>query len=74
MRKTINIVTILTVVVAILNILTDMSDKLGISEVTTNWIKFIGFTLVAVLNVFSNVKSGEEVKGLKQEVQSLNKM
>lgn len=71
MRKTINIVTVLTVVIAILNILTGMTDKLGISETTTNWIEFIGLALVAVLNVFSNVKSGEEVKELKEENQRL---
>ena len=68
MRKTTNIVTILTVVIAVLNIMTGMTDKLGISETVGNWINFISLALVAGLNVFSNVKSGEEVKSLKQEV------
>ena len=68
MRKTTNIVTILTVVIAVLNIMTGMTDKLGISETLGNWINFISLALVAGLNVFSNVKSGEEVKSLKQEV------
>ena len=68
MRKTTNIVTILTVVIAVLNIMTGMTDKLGISETVGNWINFISLGLVAGLNVFSNVKSGEEVKNLKQEV------
>ena len=68
MRKTTNIVTILTVVIAVLNIMTGMTDKLGISETIGNWINFVSLGLVAGLNVFSNVKSGEEVKNLKQEV------
>ena len=68
MRKTTNIVTILTGVIAVLNIMTGMTDKLGISETVGNWINFISLGLVAGLNVFSNVKSGEEVKSLKQEV------
>lgn len=68
MRKTTNIVTILTVVIAVLNIMTGMTDKLGISETVANWINFVSLALVAGLNVFSNVKSGEEVKSLKQEV------
>ena len=68
MRKTTNIVTILTVVIAVLNIMTGMTDKLGISETLGNWINFVSLALVAGLNVFSNVKSGEEVKNLKQEV------
>ena len=68
MRKTTNIVTILTVVIAVLNIMTGMTDKLGISETVGNWINFISLALVAGLNIFSNVKSGEEVKNLKQEV------
>ena len=68
MRKTTNIVTILTVVIAVLNIMTGMTDKLGISETVGNWINFVSLALVAGLNVFSNVKSGEEVKNLKQEV------
>ena len=68
MRKTTNIVTILTVVIAVLNIMTGMTDKLGISETLGNWINFVSLALVAGLNVFSNVKSGEEVKSLKQEV------
>ena len=68
MRKTTNIVTILTVIVAVLNIMTGMTDKLGISETVGNWINFISLALVAGLNVFSNMKSGEEIKNLKQEV------
>ena len=68
MRKTTNIVTILTVIIAVLNIMTGMTDKLGISETLGNWINFVSLALVAGLNVFSNVKSGEEVKNLKQEV------
>ena len=68
MRKTTNIVTILTVVIAVLNIMTGMTDKLGISETVGNWINFISLALVAGLNVFSNVKSGEQQKSLKQEV------
>jgi hypothetical protein len=36
MRKTTNIVTILTVVIAVLNIMTGMTDKLGISETLGN--------------------------------------
>lgn len=68
MRKTTNIVTILTVVIAVLNTMTGMTDKLGISEVVGNWINFISLALVAGLNVFSNMKSGEEIKNLKQEV------
>ena len=68
MRKTTNIVTILTVIIAVLNIMTGMTDKLGISETVGNWINFVSLALVAGLNVFSNVKSGEEVKSLKQEV------
>ena len=68
MRKTTNIITILTVVIAVLNIMTGMTDKLGISETLGNWINFVSLALVAGLNVFSNVKSGEEVKNLKQEV------
>ena len=68
MRKTTNIVTILTVVIAVLNIMTGMTDKLGISETVGNWINFISLALVAGLNVFSNMKSGEEIKNLKQEV------
>lgn len=68
MRKTTNIVTILTVIIAVLNIMTGMTDKLGISETLGNWINFVSLALVAGLNVFSNVKSGEEVKSLKQEV------
>ena len=76
MRKTTNIVTILTVIIAVLNIMTGMTDKLGISETLGNWINFVSLALVAGLNVFSNVKSGEEVKNLKQEVmlqQKVNK-
>ena len=76
MRKTTNIVTILTVVIAILNIMTGMTDKLGISETVGNWINFVSLGLVAGLNVFSNMKSGEEIKNLKQEVflqQKINK-
>lgn len=72
MRKTTNIVTILTVVIAVLNIMTGMTDKLGISETLGNWINFISLGLVAGLNIFSNVKSGEEVKNLKQEVVFMN--
>ena len=68
MRKTTNIVTILTVLIAVINIMTGMTDKLGISETVKHWIEFIGLALVAGLNIFSNVKSGEEVKSLKQEV------
>ena len=68
MRKTTNIVTILTVVIAVLNIMTGMTDKLGISETVGNWINFISLALVAGLNVFSNVKSGEEIKELKQTI------
>ena len=76
MRKTSNIVTILKVIIAVLNIMTGMTDKLGISETLGNWINFVSLALVAGLNVFSNVKSGEEVKNLKQEVmlqQKVNK-
>ena len=72
MRKTTNIVTILTVVIAVLNIMTGMTDKLGISETVANWINFVSLALVAGLNVFSNVKSGEEIKNLKQEVMFQN--
>ena len=32
MRKTINIVTILTVLIAVINIMTGMTEQLGISE------------------------------------------
>ena len=76
MRKTTNIVTILTVIIAVLNIMTGMTDKLGISETVGNWINFVSLGLVAGLNVFSNMKSGEEIKNLKQEVflqQKINK-
>ena len=66
MRKTINIVTILTVLIAVINIMTGMTEQLGISETVKHWIEFIGLALVAGLNIFSNVKSGEEVKELKQ--------
>ena len=69
MRKTTNVVTILTVLIAILNIMTGMTDKLGISETVGNWIEFVALSFVAGLNIFSNVKSGEEIKELKQEVQ-----
>lgn len=72
MRKTTNIVTILTVLIAILNIMTGMTDKLGISETVGNWIEFIALSLVAGLNIFSNVKSGEEVKNLEQKVMFMN--
>ena len=68
MRKTTNIVTILTVVIAVLNIMTGMTDKLGISEILGNWINFISLGLVAGLNIFSNMKSGEEIKELKQTI------
>ena len=76
MRKTTNIVTILTVLIAVINIMTGMTEQLGISETVKDWIEFIGLALVAGLNVFSNVKSGEEIKNLKQEVvlqQKINK-
>lgn len=72
MRKTTNVVTILTVLIAILNIMTGMTDKLGISETVGNWIEFIALSLVAGLNIFSNVKSGEEVKNLEQKVMFMN--
>lgn len=68
MRKTTNIITILTVVLAVLNIMTGMTEQLGISETVKNWIEFLTLALVAGMNIFSNVKSGEEVKELKQEV------
>ena len=68
MRKTTNIVTILTVVIAVLNIMTGMTDKLGISETLGNWINFVSLALVAGLNIFSNMKSGEEIKELKQTI------
>ena len=76
MRKTTNIITILTVLIAVINIMTGMTEQLGISETVKHWIEFIGLALVAGLNVFSNVKSGEEIKNLKQEVvlqQKINK-
>ena len=41
MRKTINIVTILTVLIAVINIMTGMTEQLGISETVKHWIEFI---------------------------------
>ena len=67
MRKTINIITILTVILAVLDILTGMSDRLGIKEPLKHWLEFGGLAVVAILNIFSNVKSGEEIKEMKNQ-------
>lgn len=68
MRKTINIASVIAVIIAVLNIMIGMSDQLGISETVGNWINFMLLAIVAASNIFSNVKSGEEVENLKQEV------
>ena len=73
MRKTINIITVLTVIVAVINILTGMSEKLGISETANAWIEFLGLAIVAVMNVFSNFQSGIEVKELRKANESFTK-
>lgn len=52
MKNTINIITILTVLVAVLDTTADFLPHLGLSETAQNWIKFGGLALVAVLNVF----------------------
>lgn len=51
MKKTINIITILTVLVAVLDTSMGLLSDLGLNETAQNWVKFIGLVAVAVLNV-----------------------
>lgn len=67
MRKTANIAAIATVLTLLLEHFIGMSEELGIEPQTASWIKFSVVGIVLILNVFTNVKSGKEIKELKSE-------
>lgn len=65
MRKKVNIVFILSIIVAILELTIGMFDKLGIPENIQTWITYGGLIGNLLIGAFTNLKSGQEIKELK---------
>lgn len=65
MRKKVNIVFILSIIVAILELTIGMFDKLGIPENIQPWITYGGLIGNLLIGAFTNLKSGQEIKELK---------
>lgn len=65
MRKTTNIILILSIVVAVVEFGTGFFDQMGLSEQTQAIIFFIAGAINVGLGVYTNLKSGQEIKELK---------
>lgn len=67
MRKTANILLILTALAGGLEALIGYLDILSLSESTERWIMIFWVFIVGVIQAATNWKSGQEIKELKRE-------
>ncbi len=67
MRKTANILLILTAIAGGLEVLIGYLDFLNLSESAERWIMISWVFIVGAIQVATNWKSGQEIKSLKTE-------
>lgn len=66
LRKTVNISLVIAIITFLVEKFTGAADLLGISEATQNWILTISSTVLGVLAIIANYRSGQEIKELKK--------
>lgn len=66
LRKTVNISLVIAIITFLVEQFTGAADFLGISEAAQNWILTISSTVLGVLAIIANYRSGQEIKELKK--------